>query len=160
GIDTMSSVESNTQSASRDFVIVGKRSRFTVRAFSGGMLSALGHNPTIAIREFAGEIRFRPDNLDEASLRMSIRADALRVADDVSDKDRQEIERQMRDDVLEPSKYPEIAFDTTRVTGEPIFAGQYKVEISGKLSLHGVTRDCSIACRLIVSDDSLRANGE
>lgn len=156
----MSSAESETQSASGSFVIVGKRSRFTVRVFAGGMLSALGHSPTIAIREFEGEIRLRPDKLDESSLRLSIKADSLRVADDVSEKDRQEIERQMRDDVLESSKYPEIVFDTIGVTGEPIFAGQYKVEINGKLSLHGVTRDCTIPCRLIVSDDSLRANGE
>jgi polyisoprenoid-binding protein YceI len=150
----MSSVESD------DFVIVGKRSRFTVRAFAGGMLSALGHNPTIAIREFVGDIRFRRDKLDEASLRLSIRSDSLRITDDVSEKDRQEIERQMRDDVLEASKYPEIVFDTNGVIAEPIFDGQYKVEINGKLSLHGVTRDFLIPCRLIVSDDSLRASGE
>ena len=156
----MSSAESETQSASDAFVIVGKRSRFTVRAFAGGMLSALGHNPTIAIREFEGEIRLRPNNVDDASLRLSIKADSLRVTDDVSDKDRQEMERQMREDVLETSKYPDIVFDTTRVIGEPIFAGQYKLEINGTLSLHGVTRECTIPCRLTLSEDSLRANGE
>ena len=31
-------------------------SRFTVRAFAGGMLSAMGHNPTIAVRDFTGEV--------------------------------------------------------------------------------------------------------
>jgi polyisoprenoid-binding protein YceI len=156
----MTSAESETKSLSDTFVIDGKRSRFTVRAFAGGMLSALGHNPTIAIRDFDGNIHFSPGRLENASLSLSIKADSLRVSDEVSDKDRQEIERQMRDDVLEISKYPRIVFDTTGVIGEGIFAGQYKLEISGKLSLHGVTRDCTIPCRLIVSEDSLRANGE
>src|SRR5689334_13489154 len=151
----MSGVRSNTETESIPFRIDSRRSRFTVRAFAGGMLSALGHNPTIAIREFSGEAHFLPDQLEAASLRISIKADSLTVTDDVSEKDRQEIERQMRDDVLETAKYPEITFDSTSVTGEKIFGGQYRVTINGKLSLHGVSRDCAIAGQLIASEDSL-----
>ena len=136
------------------------RSRFIVRAFAGGMLSALGHNPTIAIREISGEAQFAPDKLELASLRISIKADSLTVTDDVSDKDRHEMERQMREDVLETAKYAEIIFESTTVTGDKIFEGQYRVTINGKLSLHGVTRACAVAGQLIVSEDSLRANGE
>jgi len=159
----MSSAESTSETTPVTYRIDAKRSRFTVRAFAGGMLSALGHNPTIAIRDFEGEAKFlpdRPDRLDLASLRISIKADSLTVIDDVSDKDRHEIERQMREDVLETAKYPEIAFESTRIEGEKIFAGQYRVTISGKLSLHGVARDCVIAGQVIASEDSLRANGE
>lgn len=159
----MSSTESSTEVSPVTYRIDSKRSRFTVRAFAGGMLSALGHSPTIAIRDFAGEIRFlpeSPENLDAASLRISIKADSLAVTDDVSEKDRQEIERQMRDDVLETTTYPEITFESTSVTGEKIFAGQYRVTINGKLSLHGVTRDCALAVQVIASEEVLRANGE
>ena len=155
----MSSVESSTES-SAIYRIDSKRSRFTVRAFAGGMLSALGHNPTIAIRDFAGTAQFSPDNLETASLRISIKADSLTVTDDVSDKDRQEIEQKMREEVLETAKYPEIVFESTSVTGEKIFAGQYRGIINGKLSLHGITRDCAVTSQVIVSEDSLRANGE
>ena len=35
-------------------------SRFTVQAFAAGMLSFLGHNPTFAVRDFQGEVRFDP----------------------------------------------------------------------------------------------------
>lgn len=142
------------------FRINAARSRFIVRAFAGGMLSALGHNPTIAIREFSGEAQFMPDDLERASLRISINADSLAVTDDVSDKDRQEIERQMRDDVLETAKFPQINFESAGVTGDKIFEGQYRVTINGKVSLHGVTRNCVVAGQLIASEDSLRANGE
>jgi polyisoprenoid-binding protein YceI len=156
----MSGVESSTEKSSAVYRIDSRRSRYTVRAFAGGMLSALGHNPTIAIRDFEGVALFSPDALEKASLSFSIKADSLTVTDEVSDKDRLEIERQMREDVLETAKFPEIVFQSTRTTGERIFPGQYRVTINGNLSLHGVTLDCSIPCQLVVSDDSLRANGE
>lgn len=76
------------------------RSRFIVRAFAGGMLSALGQNPTISIRDFTGEAQFVAGTLESASLRVVVESDSLVVADDVSDKDRQEIESKMREDHL------------------------------------------------------------
>ena len=36
-------------------------SRFTVRAFASGMLSALGHSPTLAVRDFTGKAEFSPE---------------------------------------------------------------------------------------------------
>src|ERR1700748_876110 len=70
-------------------------SRFTVRPCAGGSLSALGHNPTIAIRDFSGDAEFNPVATEKATLRLRIRADSLTVTDDISDKDRREIERAM-----------------------------------------------------------------
>lgn len=156
----MSSAESGSEATPVTYRIDAKRSRFTVRAFASGMLSALGHNPTIAIRDFEGEVRFLPDRLDLASLRISIKADSLTVTDDVSEKDRLDMEKQMREDVLETAKYPEIIFESASVSGDKIFEAQYRVAIAGKLSLHGVTRDCTIAGQVIASEDSLRSNGE
>ena len=142
------------------FRIDAARSRFTVRAFAGGMLSALGHNPTISIREFSGVAQFVPDTLDSASIRMVIKPDSFTVADDVSDKDRQEIEKKMREEVLETSRYPEITYESTTITSNKIFGFQYRVTINGKLSLHGVTRDHTVIAQVIVSEDRLRASGE
>lgn len=136
------------------------RSRFTVRAFSGGMLSALGHNPTFSIRDFTGEVQFVPGTLDAASVRISIKTDSLMVIDDVSEKDRNEIERAMREEVLETAKYPDITFESTSVTSNKVFEGQYRVGINGKLSLHGVSRDCPIEAQVIASEDGFRARGE
>ena len=84
-------------------------SRFTVRAFAGGMFSAFGHNPTLAIREFEGEARFSPDALDEAGLVIRIKAASLTVTDRISDQDRRELELTLNQDVLETSRYPEIS---------------------------------------------------
>ena len=45
-----------TETATDRYVIDGRSSRFTVRAFATGLLSAMGHNPTIGIRDFSGEM--------------------------------------------------------------------------------------------------------
>ena len=140
--------------------IEAKRSRFIVRAFSAGMLSALGHNPTIAIRQFTGEAGFLPGTLESASLRVTVDAKSLAVTDEMSDKDRREIERVMHEEVLETEKHPEISYESQGVTCSKIFEGQYRANINGKLSLHGVTRNLPIEARVIVSEDTLRATGE
>ena len=41
------------------YVIDGRASRFTVRAFASGLLAAMGHDPTIGIHDFSGEIKLR-----------------------------------------------------------------------------------------------------
>ena len=38
------------------YVIDGRSSRFTVQAFATGLLAKMGHNPTIGIRDFSGEM--------------------------------------------------------------------------------------------------------
>ncbi len=136
------------------------RSRFIVKAFSAGLLSAFAHNPTLAIREFTGEAQFAPDALDEAYLRLRIKASSLEDTDDVSDKDRKEIERQTREEVLEADRYPEIVFESASISAEKSMGGQYRAKITGELSLRGVTRTCVINAQVMVSEDLLRAHGE
>ena len=57
------------------------------------MLSAFGHDPTIEIPDFQGEVQFTSGGLEDASLRLVIQTAALTVTGDISFKDRQEIER-------------------------------------------------------------------
>jgi len=136
-----------------------QQSRCTVRAFAGGMLMAFGHNPTIAIRDFTGEVQLTPDVLDAAALHVKIQAPSLAVIDNISRKDRQEMERQMREEVLETAHYPEIVFESTRVSAAKLTANQYRVQITGSLSLHGVTRTEQITAHVTVDGDTLRAHG-
>lgn len=131
-----------------------------MKAFATGLLSAFGHSPTIAIRDFAGEARFSPDNMEASLLRLQIKAESLEVADEVSDKDRREMERQMREEVLETARYPEIIFESANVSAEKVMGSQYRAQITGNLSMHGVTRQCVIAAQVIAGEDVLRANGE
>jgi polyisoprenoid-binding protein YceI len=151
---------SSTEPGAVSYRVDSGRSRFVVKAFATGLLSAFGHSPTIAIRDFTGEAQFSPDHPETASLRVRVKAESLAVADEVSDKDRREMQRQMRDQVLETARYPEIVFESTEIAAEKVMGGQYRARVSGNLSLHGVTRPCVIAAQVIAGEDALRANGE
>ena len=135
-------------------------SRFTVRAFASGMLSALGHNPTIAIRDFTGEVNLDPAAPGQASLRLQIRADSLEVIDEIKSRDRKEIESTMNQKVLESSNYPAVTFEGTATSADQLGEGRYRVSMSGNLSLRGVTRNLPLTAQATLAGDMLRAYGE
>ncbi len=136
-----------------------RASQFTVQVFSGGLLSAFGHNPTIAICDFVGEVTVDPEAIDRSSLKVTIRAESLAVKDDISDKDRCEIERTMQQEVLETARFPEILYECSNIASTKNGEGQYSVTFNGDLTLHGVTRSQPVAARVALSGDSLRAFG-
>ncbi len=140
--------------------IDASRSRFSVQATASGLLSAFGHSPVIAVCGFGGEAQFLPETLEAASLLMLVQTDSLVVTDKVSEKDRLEIERAMREELLETTRYPEIVFMSTNIAAHRATENQYELKINGKLSLHGVTRDESIDAHVTLDGDSLRAQGE
>jgi polyisoprenoid-binding protein YceI len=142
------------------FVVNTSRSRFQVQAFATGILSSFGHSPKIAIRDFQGEVHFVPGKPEASSVRIVAQMDSLRVTDDVSEKDRSEIERTMRNDVLEISRFPEAIFESTEVSGSLVFEGQYRVTMNGNLTLHGVNTKQSLQAQVIVSENQLRAQGD
>jgi len=132
-----------------------------VRAFATGLLSSFGHNPTIAIPDFQGEVQFASPALDEASARLVIQAASLTVTDDISAKDREEIERRMHDEVLETDGFEEIIYECDKVSPiQKISEGQYTVTLNGELSLHGVTQVQPVSARVTVKGDTLRAVGD
>jgi polyisoprenoid-binding protein YceI len=140
--------------------MVPEQSQFTVQAFAEGLLSAFGHDPVIAIRDFEGKIELTPGTLSQISLRMKINADSLSVTGDVKEKDRSEIERMMREDVLESAKYPEIVFVSKNVSASRLREGQYRARIIGDLTLHGVTQpNLWIQAEVKMGEEDLRAQG-
>ena len=149
-----------TEGMVASYVVDAARSRFQVRASATGLLAAFGHNPTVAIRNFTGEAWYRPQAPEQSSLRVEIDPASLAITGDVNEKDRQEMERAMREDVLETAHYPEIRFESTGIEAARIAEGMYRMKMSGKLTLHGVTRDLEFPCNVTAGDDSLRANGE
>src|SRR6185503_15357578 len=117
------------------YSVDASQSKFTVQAFATGLLSGFGHNPTIAIRDFTGEVQCTTGSLTNASVRLMINAESLVVVDDVKEKDRKEIESMMHDTVLETSRYPETIFQSTNITVTRIIEGRYKARIIGELTM-------------------------
>jgi polyisoprenoid-binding protein YceI len=135
-------------------------SKFTVRAFATGMLSALGHSPTIAIRDFNGEADFDPAAPEQATLKIEIRAGSLQVTDDIKSKDRAEMESTMNQQVLETAKYPSISYEGKAASVNQLSEGRYQVNMNGSLSLHGTTGNAPLALQVLLMGDMLRASGE
>ena len=142
------------------FVVDARRSRFTVQAFATGLLSAMGHNPTIGIRSFSGEVEFDTQALEAGGLRLSIQADSLEVLDDVSDRDRREMERVMKADVLEVTKYPVITYEASDTAVSKLNDSLYSAKLSGKLSFRGVVRSLPVTARIMDTGEILRGSGD
>ncbi len=142
------------------YLVDAGKSRFQVKAFASGLLSSLGHNPTIAIRRFTGEVWFREQEPELSTLRIAIDADGLTVTGNVSEKDRDEMERMMKEQVLETYKFSDIRFEGRGRDADKIAEGMYRIQLAGTLALHGEERDIEFPCNLTASPDTLRANGE
>lgn len=142
-------------------VIDANQSSFSVQVFATGLLSAFGHSPKIAIRDFQGDVVFEVGGspLAGAQMTLRIRASSLEIADGISDKDRDEINRRMWQEVLETSDYPEIVYECSGVTASGS-GDRYWVALKGELTLHGTTKSMPVSARVSVNGSSLRATGE
>jgi polyisoprenoid-binding protein YceI len=142
------------------YAIDQKASRFTARAFAGGMLSALGHSPTFAVREFRGEAEF--DDQGGGALDLTIRSDSLELVDDVPQRDRWDIIRVMNEELLETARFPEITYrcPAQNVSTKAHGGGRYDVTLNGTLTLHGVSRTQPVLAHLMAADGSIRAYGQ
>lgn len=117
-------------SSSTRFRLEAKQSRFMVRTFSGGLLWFKGHDHFIAVRDFTGEAQLTPAVISPASLQFTVRADSLVETREVfTEQQKQIINKEIRELVLETAKYPEIVFRSTGISGKLNSAGQYEARI-------------------------------
>jgi polyisoprenoid-binding protein YceI len=141
------------------FVIDPKASRFSVKAVASGMTAGLGHNPTISIRDFEGEAQFVPETLDAASLTVTVRAASLSVEDEMAASDRQALERIMHQQVLATSRHPEVYYKSAAAKVTKLGEGLFRLELSGQLTLNGITRMQPVGCQVTIGAYNLRATG-
>jgi len=150
-----------SQEANVRYVIDSGASTFLVQASSTGLLSAFGHDPKFAIGDFQGDAEFTPGspNLDDARVRVRVRADSLKVVNEISESDRHEIERRMNTEVLESDRFPDVYYEVLRVTGSGN-GERYWLALDGELTMRGVTRHLAVSARLLLNGGSLRGSGE
>lgn len=152
-------VESN-ETGTDQYVIDGRSSRFTVRAFATGLLAAMGHNPTIGIRDLSGIVKFNTDRLEAGALKITIRSSSLSVQDDISAKDLREMERLMNQEVLETAKFPEILYEASDISVTKMADTLYSATLKGILTLHGVSRSQPINVHVASVGSILRMSGD
>ncbi len=89
-----------------------------------------------------------------------MRADSLAETRAVfTEPQKQIINRELHELVLETKQYPEISFRSTQVTVRPTPDG-FSVRLMGDLTLHGVTRPVRIPAIVTLNGNDLRARGE
>jgi polyisoprenoid-binding protein YceI len=147
--------------ATNRFILDSAQSKFIAHALRGGLLWFKGHEHLVAAREFSGEAQLTPETITPASLRLVVKADSMvETSDAFTEPQKQIINKELREIVLEPAKYPEIVFKSTDVKGKLLAPDQYDLKIGGDLTLHGVTRHIVIPAQVTVTGNNLRAVGE
>ena len=120
----------------------------------------MGHDPTIAIRDFTGDLDFDPAAPGRAMMRLQIRADSLEVTDEIKRKDRKEMESTMNREVLDSAKYPIITFQAAGVSAKLLSEGRFQIAMQGSLELRGTTGRVPLTAQLTFFGDMFRASGE
>jgi polyisoprenoid-binding protein YceI len=153
---------SGSQAISNErFRLDSSQSKFIAHALRGGLLWFKGHEHLVAAREFSGEAQMGPDKITPASLQLTVKTDSMvETSDAFTEQQKQIINKELREIVMEPAKYPEIVFKSTVVTGKSQSNGQYNLKIVGELTLHGVTRQIVIPAKVTLTGNNLRAIGE
>ena len=157
---TTTAADNTPKTGTTHYTIDGRASRFTVRAFATGLLSAMGHSPTIAIRIFDGAMDFDPERLEAGDFRLNVKTSSLAVQDDINPKERREMERLMNEEVLESSRFPDIRYEAAAVSVSMISDSLYVAHLDGLLTLHGITGRQPITARVSLFGSMLRASGE
>ena len=140
--------------------IVPSKSTFIVHANRTGPLWFKGHSHRIAVRDFGGEAELTPNVINPASLQMTVRAASLEETDPVFTQVQKDIiNKELKEIVLETAKFPEITFQSTGVKGG-LKNGKVDAVITGNLSLHGVTKPIEIPATITLEGSNLRATGE
>jgi polyisoprenoid-binding protein YceI len=142
------------------YVIDTRASQFTVQAFASGLISVIAHSPKLAIRDWAGEASAADDDLRDLSLNVHLKTDSLEVLDEIRDSDKRELRRVMNEEVLETARFPEVVFKSTDSQATKLGDALYRVNVRGRLTLHGVSNEHSFAAQVSLGADTARAYGE
>ena len=68
------------------YAIDGALSSVKLRAFASVAFAALGHSPTLAMREFVGRARFAHRTLEQACVQIEAKAGSLTVLDTMTEE--------------------------------------------------------------------------
>jgi polyisoprenoid-binding protein YceI len=142
------------------YLIDARTSRFTVQAFATGVLSVFGHHPTIGIRDYEAEIQFVPETFENAGAHVKVQTSSMEVLDEMKRDDRQKLEQEMFDKVLDVNHFPTAVYESKEITVQKLGDTLLQARLTGELSFHGVTQAHSFDARVTPMGTMLRISGE
>jgi polyisoprenoid-binding protein YceI len=144
------------------FVVNEERSAVRVHVGKSGAFSFAGHKHEIAA-PVAGSITADPANIAASSVELTFATPRFRVLPEGEPAgDPPKVEEVMRGPrVLESAAFPEVRFRSTRVTGQAKGTSSvYAVQVTGDLTVHGVTREVVVPMTVTLDGDTLTAKGK
>ncbi len=144
------------QAAGRDSVvyILTPASRFEVKTGKAGLLGFAGHGHLVRARASSGQIVYYPNSPADSRVEVVVPVDSLEVLTPPDTAEIRKVTETMRREVLHPDQYPVISFVST--TGTSAGDG---LQVRGRLTIAGQTRDVAVVMRLEAAGDTLRATG-
>jgi polyisoprenoid-binding protein YceI len=149
-------VRGAAQAARGDSVvyILTPASRFEVKTGKAGLLGFAGHGHVVRARAVSGRIVYYPTSLADSRVDVVVPVDSLEVLTPPDTAEIRKVTETMRSEVLHPDRYALITFVSTSVT--PAGDG---LQVDGRVTIVGQTRDIAVVLRVQVVGDTLQANG-
>lgn len=119
--------------------------RLMLRTYRTGLGSRIGHDLTIEVTDWDGTARVNGDDPARSQLSVRVNVDSLAVREGtgglkpLTDGDRAEIRKRMREKILKTATHPEITFAATGFRGTPA-----TFEVDGALTIMGVSRPLTL----------------
>lgn len=119
--------------------------RLLVRTGRTGLGRRAGHDLLIEVTRWEGSATVDSSDPASSSVNVDVDAGSLEVREGtggalpLTDSNRVEIKQTMRDKILDISRYPEITFRSTRVSGT-----RQSFSVDGDLTIVGVTRPATV----------------
>lgn len=98
------------------------------------------------------ELMLDEANLENSSLKIVIKAGEFRSGNIIRDADARRF-------VFEVRKYPEIVFEATGMKAGSLQEGIQEIQLTGNLTMHGVTQALTVTVTLELEGNLLRATG-
>jgi polyisoprenoid-binding protein YceI len=123
--------------------------RLLVRTGRTGLGARAGHDLTIEVTRWHGTATVDPAEPAACSVTVEVEVDSFEVREGtgglkpLTDSDRAEIRKTIREKVLHTARHPTIGFRSTRIGGSPD-----AFTVDGDLTISGVTRPISVTGRL------------
>lgn len=140
--------------------VVAEQSQFDVHVGRAGLFKLLGHDHVISVGSFSGAVAWDGAEPEASSFVLNVDARSLSVSDEeLSDDDRSEVQATMEAEALAVAEHEDIVFESASVEHQGNDGEGQRLEISGELSLRGVSRELEVPLVVTVNDGRLVARG-
>jgi polyisoprenoid-binding protein YceI len=137
-------------------------SELTVHVGKAGLFSFVGHEHEVAARRLAGQVVVNSSEPGRSTVSLRVEtAGLIVVAGSEPPQDVPKVQETMCGPrMLDVGRFPQIAFDSTRVEATPRADGGWNAVITGSLRIRDVTRLVRVEARVEVHPGRLVATGK